>query len=55
MTKEIWENGEKGAKIMEEYVKNIGLYYGLIETNKKRRRKPQMDKEKDNETKRTHK
>jgi hypothetical protein len=29
MTKEVWEKGEEGAKILLEYVKNFGLYYGL--------------------------
>jgi hypothetical protein len=28
-TKEVWEKGEEGAKILVEYVKNIGLCYGL--------------------------
>jgi hypothetical protein len=27
-TKEVWEKGE-GTKMIVEYVKNIGLYYGL--------------------------
>jgi hypothetical protein len=29
MTKEVWEKEEEGTKILVEYVKNIGLYYGL--------------------------
>jgi hypothetical protein len=29
MTKEVWKKGEEGAKMLVEYVKNIGLYYGL--------------------------
>jgi hypothetical protein len=29
MTKEEWKKGEDGAKMLVEYVKNIGLYYGL--------------------------
>jgi hypothetical protein len=29
MTKEVCEKGEKGAKMLVEYVKNIGVYYGL--------------------------
>jgi hypothetical protein len=29
MTKEVWEKGEEGAKMLVAYVKNIGLYYGL--------------------------
>jgi hypothetical protein len=29
ITKEIWEKGEEGPKMLEEYVKNIILYYGL--------------------------
>jgi hypothetical protein len=29
MTKEVWEKGEELAKMLVEYVKNIGLYYGL--------------------------
>jgi hypothetical protein len=29
MTKEVWEKGEEGAKMLVEYLKNIGLYYGL--------------------------
>jgi DNA repair exonuclease SbcCD ATPase subunit len=29
MTKEVWEKGEEQAKMLVEYVKNIGLYYGL--------------------------
>jgi ribonuclease HI len=29
MTKEVWEEGEEGAKVLVEFVKNIGLYYGL--------------------------
>jgi hypothetical protein len=28
-TKEVCENGEEGAKMLVEYVRNIGLYYGL--------------------------
>jgi hypothetical protein len=28
-TKEVWEKREEGAKILVEYVKNIGFYYGL--------------------------
>jgi hypothetical protein len=27
--KEVWEKGEEGTKMLVEYVKNIGLYYGL--------------------------
>jgi hypothetical protein len=54
MTKEVWKKGEEGAKMLVEYVKNIGLYYGLYtptlkqerrRMNKKRRRNPQMDME----------
>jgi hypothetical protein len=29
MTKEVWEKGKEGAKMLVEYVKNIGLYFGL--------------------------
>jgi hypothetical protein len=29
MTKEVWGKGKEGAKMLVEYVKNIGLYYGL--------------------------
>jgi hypothetical protein len=29
MTKEVFEKGEEGAKMLVEYVKNIGLYYRL--------------------------
>jgi hypothetical protein len=29
MAKEVWEKGEERAKMLVEYVKNIGLYYGL--------------------------
>jgi hypothetical protein len=29
MTKEVWEKGEEGAKMLVEYVKIIGLYYEL--------------------------
>jgi hypothetical protein len=29
MTKEVWKKGAQGAKLLVEYVKNIGLYYGL--------------------------
>jgi hypothetical protein len=29
MIKEVWQNGEEGAKMLVEYVKNIGLYYRL--------------------------
>jgi hypothetical protein len=29
MMKEVWDKGEKGTKMVVEYVKNIGLYYGL--------------------------
>jgi hypothetical protein len=28
-TKEVWEKGEEGAKMLVEYMKNIGLYNGL--------------------------
>jgi hypothetical protein len=28
-TKEVWEKAEEGAKMLVEYVKNIGFYYGL--------------------------
>jgi hypothetical protein len=29
MTKDVWEKGEEGAKMLVEYVQNIGLYCGL--------------------------
>jgi hypothetical protein len=29
MTKEVWKKEEEGAKMVVEYVKNIGLYYRL--------------------------
>jgi hypothetical protein len=29
ITKENWEKEEEGAKMLVEYVKNTGLYYGL--------------------------
>jgi hypothetical protein len=29
MTKKVWEKGEEGAKMLVEYMKNIGLYYGV--------------------------
>jgi hypothetical protein len=29
ITKKVWKKGEEGAKMLGEYVKNIGLYYGL--------------------------
>jgi hypothetical protein len=29
MTKEVWEKGEEGTKMLVEYLKNIGLYYAL--------------------------
>jgi hypothetical protein len=29
ITKEVWEKWEEGAKMLAEYVKNIGLYDGL--------------------------
>jgi hypothetical protein len=29
ITKEVWEKEEEGAKMLVEYVKNIGLYYGV--------------------------
>jgi hypothetical protein len=29
MTKVLWKKGEEGAIMVVEYVKNIGLYYGL--------------------------
>jgi hypothetical protein len=29
MMTEVWEKGEEGAKMLVQYVKNIGLYYGL--------------------------
>jgi hypothetical protein len=32
MTKEVWKKREEGAKMLVEYVKNIGLYYGLEKT-----------------------
>jgi hypothetical protein len=54
MAKEVWEREENGAKMLVEYVKKIG-HYGHQDTNrnekrpnKKRRRKMQIDKEKDN-------
>jgi hypothetical protein len=28
-TKEVWDKGEEGAKMLVKYVKNIRLYYGL--------------------------
>jgi hypothetical protein len=28
-TKEVWEKGEEGVKMLVEYVKNIELYYEL--------------------------
>jgi hypothetical protein len=59
MTKAVWEKTEEGAKMLVEYVKNIGLHTTDFRhqepnrneerKNKKRRRKPQIDKEKDNE------
>jgi hypothetical protein len=29
MTKEVWEKEEEGAKMLVEYVENIGFYNGL--------------------------
>jgi hypothetical protein len=55
MTKEVWEKRE-GAKMLAEYVNTTDTDYkhhdpnmNEIRTNQKRRRKLQMDKEKDNE------
>jgi hypothetical protein len=57
MMKEVWEKGEEGAKVLVEYVKlsDYTTKYGHQDpnrnkerTNKKRRKKPQMDKEKNN-------
>jgi hypothetical protein len=54
MTKEVWKKGEEGAKMLEEYVKTSDYRHqdpnrNEKRTNKKRRRNPQMDKEKENE------
>jgi hypothetical protein len=34
MTKKVWEKGEEGPKMLVEYVKNIGLYYGHQDSNR---------------------
>jgi hypothetical protein len=43
MTKEVWERGEEGAKMLVEYVKNIGLYYRLQTPRPKERRKNEQE------------